>query len=144
MEGDKLRTQFPNYNHIVEISGGKLVEVPHWIKTEYIEHTWAFLRCYLCKCTSLLFLIIISIIYVVYFIINDNNALKMNTCTHLHEQKHKICENNNFYYKNFKLYIYKAWAQFNFHASALLTYYRFWHATLFFFFKTLFSHCHCM
>ncbi|NP_001187961.1 gastrotropin [Ictalurus punctatus] len=26
MEGDKLRTQFPNYNHIVEISGGKLVE----------------------------------------------------------------------------------------------------------------------
>ncbi|KAK2827154.1 hypothetical protein Q7C36_018080 [Tachysurus vachellii] len=26
LEGDKLRTQFPNYNHIVEISGGKLVE----------------------------------------------------------------------------------------------------------------------
>ncbi|TSL04343.1 Gastrotropin [Bagarius yarrelli] len=26
MEGDKLRTQFPNYNHTVEISGGKLVE----------------------------------------------------------------------------------------------------------------------
>ncbi|KAG7321404.1 hypothetical protein KOW79_015819 [Hemibagrus wyckioides] len=26
LEGDKLRTQFPNYNHTVEISGGKLVE----------------------------------------------------------------------------------------------------------------------
>ncbi|KAB5548817.1 hypothetical protein PHYPO_G00060010 [Pangasianodon hypophthalmus] len=26
MEGEKLRTQFPNYNHIVEISGGKLIE----------------------------------------------------------------------------------------------------------------------
>ncbi|KAF7697192.1 gastrotropin [Silurus meridionalis] len=25
-EGDKLRTQFPNYDHIVEISGGKLIE----------------------------------------------------------------------------------------------------------------------